>query len=79
MLGVVGRNIKKPWQWRKGKGALPRMWILEAKRELIAKVLLGAGRPCLVLGLSLFQPGGIASLHRQRAGFLRQSKEGVDP
>lgn len=36
-----------------GKGTLPRMWILEAKRVLRAKVPLRAGGPCPDLGLSL--------------------------
>lgn len=63
-----------------GKGNLPRMWILEAKRVLRAKVPQRAGGPCSDRGLSLPQPGGIASCTQaQRAGFLERSEEGVDP
>lgn len=43
MLGVVGRDTGKSCKgW---KGTLPKMWILEAKRVLGAKVPLRAGGP----------------------------------
>lgn len=78
VLGVVGRDPGKSCKgW---KGTLPRMWILEAKRVLGAKVPQRAGGPWKDLGPSLSRPGGIASCAQaQRAGFLKQSEEGVDP